>query len=110
MTTRDGKRQTGLVLPLRPLPEIAALQAARARGTPLGATNPNSRNLTPETMVRGRALGVEAIKRNARAYYDDIIPVVVELRAGDMSLGQIAKELTTQGYRLRSARLGTPCR
>jgi DNA invertase Pin-like site-specific DNA recombinase len=39
---------------------VQALAAAKARGTPLGATNPKSRNMTPAVMEQGRALGAKA--------------------------------------------------
>ncbi len=83
---------------------VAALQAAKVRGTKLGAANPKSRNLTPEDMKAGRKLGVAAIKRNARDFYADVLAVITGYREDGLTLAKIAEEMNAQGYRLRSGK------
>ncbi len=75
---------------------IAALTAAKARGTKLGASNPKSQNLTASDMKRGRKLAAKAITAKAKAFYADVLPTISELRAEGMSLADIAAELTTK--------------
>jgi len=83
---------------------IAALAAAKARGTALGATNPKSRNMTPEVMEQGRALGAKAAQAKATAYYAEVAPVIEELRARGLSLPAIADKLTAAGYVTRTGK------
>lgn len=83
---------------------VAALAAAKARGTPLGAANPRSRNLTTEAMRRGRARGAASTKAKAEEFYADMLPVIAELRDDGLTLAEVAEELTQAGYRLRSGK------
>lgn len=81
---------------------IVALQAARERGTALGASNPNSRNLTHAARKKGAKAAGKAAKANADAAYADVAPLIVELREEGLTLAQIAARLNEEGYTLRS--------
>ncbi|MGZ3506500.1 MAG: recombinase family protein [Vulcanimicrobiaceae bacterium] len=82
-----------------------ALKAAKERGSLLGAANPSSRNLTPEAMVRGRQRGTVATKEWAREAYAEIVPLVRSMRDDDdLTLAEIADELTKAGYRTRTGK------
>ncbi len=80
---------------------IAALGAAKARGTALGATNPRSRNLTPEARRKGAASAGRRVQENAGAFYADVRPVVKALHDEGLSLRQIAARLDADGYPTR---------
>jgi len=83
---------------------IAALQQAKARGTPLGATNPNSRNLTDEA----RAAGTRSTHENAIKAYAEHAPTIVEMRSNGSSLAQIAKTLNDGGNTTRNGNRWNP--
>ena len=71
-----------------------ALQAAKARGVRLG----NPGNMDAGDRARGRALGREARTRAARAWAEDVLPVIEEIRAaGTTSLHGIAAALNRSG-------------
>ena len=74
----------------------AALQAAQARGTRLGAANPASRNLSAAAAARGRKRGQAANRAKAVATYADMLPTMLELRAAGRSLRDIAAELNAE--------------
>ncbi|HZZ78640.1 MAG TPA: recombinase family protein [Gemmataceae bacterium] len=76
----------------------AALQAAKARGTLLGAARPECRNLTPEAVEKGRKRSIEARKRMASEAYSDLLPIIRDLRDAGKSLASIADELNQQGH------------
>lgn len=87
---------------------ITALSSAKARGVPLGATNPASRNLTRDASAKGRAAGVATIMQRAAGAYAEVAPTTVALRAEGLSLAAIAKRLTADGHRLRSGKPFSP--
>ncbi|WP_254506523.1 recombinase family protein [Anatilimnocola floriformis] len=70
-----------------------ALQAAKARGTLLGASNPACRNLSDEA----RAKGAAATSANAASYYAGVLPTILERRAAGVALAAIANELNAAG-------------
>jgi DNA invertase Pin-like site-specific DNA recombinase len=76
----------------------AALQAARARGVPLGSNNPAVPSLTPEARRKGAKLGSEANRRNAVEAYADLLPFVRKLRDQGLSLRAIAARLNADGH------------
>lgn len=75
-----------------------ALQAAKERGTALGAANPRSRNLTRAARERGAVMTAE----KAREAYADIAPKIRSMRDKGLSLAEIADELHAKGYRTRT--------
>jgi DNA invertase Pin-like site-specific DNA recombinase len=83
---------------------IAALTAAKARGKPLGATNPRSRNLSVESMSQGRKQGSSAMASAARAYYADVAPEIRRMRSEGKSFAAIALDLNDSGFTLRSGK------
>lgn len=82
----------------------AALQAAKARGTALGATNAVCRNLNDEARRRGARRTAEV----AAASYAEAMPVARELRARGLSLQAIATELDARGLFTRTGRAWNP--
>jgi DNA invertase Pin-like site-specific DNA recombinase len=74
----------------------AALQAARERGTRLGAQNPASRNLSVEATARGRAAGQAANRAKAVAAFADVLPTIAALREEGLSLRGIAARLDVE--------------
>jgi DNA invertase Pin-like site-specific DNA recombinase len=79
-----------------------ALQAAKERGTTLGAGNPRSRNLTEAAMRKGRKRGAEATAMRAREFYAEVAPKVDAMRRHGMSLAAIADALNGEGYRTQT--------
>jgi DNA invertase Pin-like site-specific DNA recombinase len=77
---------------------IAALRAAKERGTPLGAMNPASRNLTQEAATRG----AQATAERARKSYATVLPLIQELRAQHHSLARLASTLNEKGFRTQT--------
>ncbi|MCO6043093.1 recombinase family protein [Aeoliella sp. ICT_H6.2] len=86
----------------------AALAARRERGLPLGAENPNCRNLKPGAMKQGRKLGAESNRRLADEAYSDILPDMVEWREQGDTLAEIATYLNDQGHTTRTGRSWSP--
>jgi DNA invertase Pin-like site-specific DNA recombinase len=78
-----------------------ALRILKARGVPLGASNPRCRNLTPEARARGVTRA--AANRTARAIEEqsDVAAIAAELRAAGQSLREIAAHLNAAGYPTR---------
>jgi len=87
---------------------VTALQAAKARGVKLGATDPRSRNLSPEAASMGATLGAKAMREKARAHYAEAIPVVTKLRESGLSFAAIAARMNADGYRAQSGTPWTP--
>lgn len=79
-----------------------ALQAAKARGQKLG--NPNGAEALRRA-AKGNESAVSTIKAKADAFASDLRPIIADIKAsGIVSLGGIAKELTTR--RISTARGG----
>lgn len=87
---------------------IAALSAAKARGTRLGATNPQSRNLSPGSMQVGRKNGALKMAAIARDFYAELAPQIRKMRTDGLSLATIARNLTDSGFLLRSGKEWNP--
>jgi DNA invertase Pin-like site-specific DNA recombinase len=79
---------------------VVALQAAKARGVALGATNPNSRNLDDAA----RAKGARSQREAAKAFDATVAGIVSGLRSKGNSLRQIAAALNDQGHVTRSGK------
>lgn len=77
----------------------AAMAAAKARGVRFG--NPN---LTREGILRGAEAAGKANRRLADEAYQDLAPLVRELRASGASLDAIAEELNRRGHTTRRQR------
>jgi DNA invertase Pin-like site-specific DNA recombinase len=84
-----------------------ALRILKARGIPLGASNPKCRNLTPEARARG--VVAAARNRTARAIEEqsDVAAIAAELRAEGLSLRKIAAHLNAEGYPTRDGSVPT---
>ena len=80
----------------------AALKAAKARGTLLGAANPRSRNLSRESAARGQRAGALANRQKALDEYSDLLPLMQEMRERGDSLRLIAEALNSGGNATRS--------
>jgi len=79
-----------------------ALKAAKARGQILG--NPNGAAALKRA-AKGNDAAVSTIKAKANAFANDLRPIIADIKAsGIVSLGGIAKELTTR--RISTARGG----
>jgi DNA invertase Pin-like site-specific DNA recombinase len=75
-----------------------ALQAAKARGVPLGASNPASRNLSPNAAVRGAAASIVSRRRLRDETNAAIAEQIAKLRQGGFSLREIAVTLNDAGH------------
>ena len=78
-----------------------ALAAYKARGGLLGASLPQCRNLTQKARERGAKAAGEAVKAQAEEAYQDLSPVMVEMREQGSTLQQIAASLNEQGHTTR---------
>lgn len=81
----------------------AALAAFIARGGKLGTPE----NLSPEAARKGRAAGVEALKRKAVEAYADLLPTMRQLRKEGKSLQAIATYLNAEGHLTRTGKQWT---
>jgi DNA invertase Pin-like site-specific DNA recombinase len=79
----------------------AALQAAKARGTKLGASRPECRNLTVAGRKRGAKRSAEVIRQRADQAYEDIRPMIEEWRNEGLPLASIAQRLNDEGHTTR---------
>lgn len=91
---------------------IAALTAAKARGTKLGSARPGHwhgrEQLRLAGLAKARERAAEANKRAADEAYTDIYPTVTELRVKGMSLQAIAGELNAMGHTTRRGKPWNP--
>jgi len=81
----------------------AALAAAKARGVKLGSARPGHWNAERSQRRLNGLVGARrkaAIVRQslARAYYVDLAPLMIEMRAGGLSLRAIAERLNSAGH------------
>jgi DNA invertase Pin-like site-specific DNA recombinase len=79
----------------------AALAAYKARGGILGAARPDCRKLSADASVKGRQAASRAIRAKAKAAYEDLAPMIVELKAAGRSLRDIAGVLNGEGHTTR---------
>lgn len=82
----------------------AALAAAKARGTLLGASNPACRKLTAQAARKGSER-TATIAREANA---EATVIATELRSGGLSLPAIAAELDARGVLTRTGKCWNP--
>ena len=78
-----------------------ALKILKARGVPLGASNPKCRNLTPEARARGVAAAARGRVARAIAEQSDVAAIAAARRAEGLSLRKIAAHLNAEGYPTR---------
>jgi DNA invertase Pin-like site-specific DNA recombinase len=86
----------------------AALAAYKARGGKLGGHLPQCRNLTPEAIAKGRQRSAMVRAKAAAEAYDDLHPIMEELRSKGASLQAVADELNNQGHTTRRGRAWNP--
>lgn len=86
----------------------AALAAYKARGGRLGASLDQCRNLTDDARRRGAKNAGVAVSAKADEAYADIAEDLRDLRAGGMSLQQIADQLNTDGHTTRRGKPWNP--
>ncbi len=79
----------------------AALGAAKARGTLLGASRPGAYRLDHAASVKGAVKAAVVLKEQAREAYSDILPTMREMRAANLSFQQIADNLNASGHTTR---------
>jgi DNA invertase Pin-like site-specific DNA recombinase len=82
----------------------AALGALKARGVPLGASRPESRNLDEASRARGVRAAAASHKARADLAYADLVPVVAELRGEGLSHRAIADRLNDEGHVTRTGK------
>jgi DNA invertase Pin-like site-specific DNA recombinase len=82
----------------------AALGALKARGVPLGASRPQSRNLDEASRARGVRAAAASHKARADLAYADLVPVVAELRGEGLSFRAIADRLNDEGHVTRTGK------
>lgn len=75
-----------------------ALAQAKARGTLLGAARPGAPKLSEDAAARGRKLGEEVRRENAIKAYQDIAPMMAEMRSAGRSLRDVADALNEEGH------------
>jgi DNA invertase Pin-like site-specific DNA recombinase len=85
-----------------------ALAAYKARGGRLGASRPESRNLTMAARKKGAIAASKVIRQRALDSYSDLAPRVVALRSSGRSLRQIADALNDDGHTTRRGRPWNP--
>jgi DNA invertase Pin-like site-specific DNA recombinase len=82
----------------------AALTALKARGVKLGAARPGARRLTGGANPEASRKAGEVSAANATAAYDEIAPLVCQLRANGVSLQAIADRLNAEGHTTRQGK------
>ena len=84
---------------------IAALAAAKARGTALGSNRPGHWKGHEEARLAGLAKGREVARQvkleKAMAAVADLLPIMQELRGKDETFDKIAAHLNAEGQRTR---------
>jgi DNA invertase Pin-like site-specific DNA recombinase len=91
---------------------VAALAAAKARGTPLGSARPGHWEGREDRRLAGALSGAkaatEARKRLADEAYADLLPIIQQHRSEGDSLRAIADKLNGEGYTTRRGKEFTP--
>lgn len=85
-----------------------ALAAYKARGGILGATRPQSRNLTPDARKRGEIASVLKRASMRAGAYEDVVAQMGDLRSAGRSLRAIAEALNGEGHTTRRGRPWNP--
>lgn len=86
----------------------AALAAYKARGGILGASRPESRNLTDEARGKGCRAGGIATRNAAREAVADLMPTMVEMRSAGRTLREVANHLNADGHATRTGAAWSP--
>jgi DNA invertase Pin-like site-specific DNA recombinase len=91
---------------------VAALAAAKARGTQLGSARPGHWEGREDRRLLGALNGAkaatEARKRLADEAYADLLPLIQEQRNEGATLNAIADKLNSEGYTTRRGKEFTP--
>jgi DNA invertase Pin-like site-specific DNA recombinase len=82
----------------------AALAALKARGVKLGSARPGARRLAGGANPEASKRAGEVSAANATAAYDEIAPLVCQLRADGVSLQAIADHLNAEGHTTRQGK------
>jgi DNA invertase Pin-like site-specific DNA recombinase len=85
-----------------------ALKVLKARGVPLGASNPKCRNLTPEARAEGSRSSARASRTRAVEEQSDVAAIAAAKRAEGLSLRRIAAHLNAEGYPTRDGSVVDP--
>jgi DNA invertase Pin-like site-specific DNA recombinase len=85
-----------------------ALQAAKARGVALGASNPASRNLSPDAALRGAAVSIVSRRRLRDETNAAVAEQIADLRQHGFSLREIAVTLNDAGHTTATGRAWHP--
>lgn len=85
-----------------------ALAVLKARGVKLGASRPESRNLTDEARRRGAVQSARNRVAKAIDQQSDVAAIALEKRRQGLSLGQIARHLNAEGYPTREGSTPEP--
>jgi DNA invertase Pin-like site-specific DNA recombinase len=86
----------------------AALAAYKARGGKLGGQLPQCRNLSPDTIAKGRENSIKARGLAAREAYADLQPLMDDMRGKGLTLQAMATELNGQGHTTRRGKPWNP--
>jgi DNA invertase Pin-like site-specific DNA recombinase len=78
-----------------------ALKVLKARGVPLGASNPKCRRLTPEARKEGARASARASRARAIEEQSDLAAIAAAKRSEGLSLREIAGHLNAEGYPTR---------
>ena len=86
----------------------AALAAAKARGTKLGSAREGHwagrEGVRREALEKAREAAVESRRQAAVTAYDDLLPVMLEMRQAGSSLQQIANRLNADDHETRGGK------
>jgi DNA invertase Pin-like site-specific DNA recombinase len=86
----------------------AALRAYKARGGKLGAARPDCRRLSAEDGAKGRRAAARAQAEHAEGAYEDLAPLIREMRDAGKSLREIARALDEDGHTTRRGKPWNP--
>jgi DNA invertase Pin-like site-specific DNA recombinase len=85
----------------------AALAVCKQRGTLLGGSRPECRNLTDKARAKGRANASKVIAEQAREAYADLLPTMQEWRSAGMTQQAIADRLNAEEQTTRRGKSWT---
>ncbi|MFO0964637.1 MAG: recombinase family protein [Gemmataceae bacterium] len=86
----------------------AALSAYKARGGKLGGHLPQCRTLDDQARAKGRLRSAEVRRQLSRKTEQEVLPVVVGMRAEGLTLKEIAIRLNDQGWKTRQSKEWRP--
>jgi DNA invertase Pin-like site-specific DNA recombinase len=85
-----------------------ALKVLKARGVPLGASNPKCRNLTPEARAQGSRSSARTSRARAIEEQSDVAAIAAQKRSEGLSLRRIAAHLNAESYPTRDGSVLDP--